>query len=241
MTEAFEIIGTAVESGVLITADHASNHVPAEIDLGIPEDWLGDHIAYDIGTAAIARLLTEKRGCTGLLGGVSRLVVDYNRDPDDAVLIPVESDGVAIPGNVIDDEERVRRIAHYHEPYHDVLSGMVGRLRPALILSLHSFTPELRSRPVDRPWDIGVLYNRYEHASKLAIAYLRETEGLHVGDQEPYSGKELNATMDRHAELLHKPYFGVEIRQDLIADEAGQQRFAAILDRCLTAVLSGLA
>ena len=50
-----------------------------------------------------------------------------------------------------------------------------------------------------------------------------------MGDNEPYSGKQLNATMDRHAEARGIPYLTLEIRQDQIATEAGQARWATLV------------
>jgi predicted N-formylglutamate amidohydrolase len=75
-----------------------------------------------------------------------------------------------------------------------------------------------------------VLYNQDDRAARLAIPLL-QAEGLIVGDQQPYSGKLLNATMNRHAEAHGRPYFGIEIRQDLIGDEAGQAEWAERLAR----------
>ena len=112
---------------------------------------------------------------------------------------------------------------------------------PALIVSLHSFTPSLASRPEEqRPWHCGVLYNADDRASRLAIPLLAG-EGLIVGDQQPYSGTLLNATMNRHAEGHGRPYLGVEVRQDLIADETGQEEWAERLVRIAGAVAAKLA
>ena len=105
---------------------------------------------------------------------------------------------------------------------------------PALILSLHSFTPRLASDPGEaRPWHIGVLYNQDDRAARLALPILRAQSGLCVGDQQPYSGRELNYTMDRHAEAEGRPHLGVEVRQDLIAKATGQAEWAERLaDLC---------
>ena len=84
------------------------------------------------------------------------------------------------------------------------------------------------------------MYNFDETASKLAVRFLEE-ENLIVGDQKPYSGKELNATMNRQAEAIGQPYFGVELRQDLISNEIGQRHFAEILLRTCEKVRTGLA
>ncbi|MEO9469264.1 N-formylglutamate amidohydrolase [Parasphingorhabdus sp.] len=241
MTKAFEILGTPKEGQVLIVVDHASNHVPDKIDLGISHDFLGDHIAYDIGVAKIAALMTQGNSNIAILGGVSRLVVDLNRYPDEEKVIPAISDGVHITGNQISQIERQKRLDEYFHPYHAEVKKLVSDLKPALILALHSFTPTLRSnRNIDRPWEIGVMYNYFETAAKLAVQYF-EQEGLIAGDQKPYSGKELNATMNRQAEAFNVPYTGVEIRQDLIGDALGQKHFADILLRTCDKIRTGLA
>ncbi len=241
MIEPFEILGVPQKRGVLIVVDHASNHVPADIDLGIDPQFLEDHIAYDIGVANIARYMAEKTGHIAILATVSRLVVDLNRFPDEANVIPPRSDGVEITGNAVDDEERAARLDRFFRPYHDRLARLIQDLDPVLILFLHSFTPKLRSGMMEmRPWEIGVLYNEQETASRLAIQFL-EQEELVVGDQLPYSGKDLHATMKRQAEDIGKAYTEIEIRQDLIAHETGQRRFADILLRISDKIRTGLA
>ena len=124
---------------------------------------------------------------------------------------------------------REARIERFYRPYHAALASLLSEAEPRLIVSLHSFTPTLKSRPEEqRPWECGVLYNADERASRLAIPLLA-AHGLVVGDQQPYSGRLLNATMNLHAEAHGRPYFGLEVRQDLIADEAGQARWAGLV------------
>jgi predicted N-formylglutamate amidohydrolase len=229
MTQAWQIWGEHRRGGIFVVCDHASNHVPNDIDLGIDPVLLQQHIAWDIGVAGVARYLVELSGCAAFLAAYSRLVVDLNRYPDDASAIPVLSDGVDIKGNHLDKAARNARLDRYFHPYHNRLETVLSEHTPSLILSIHSFTPRLETDPLaERPWEIGVLYNEHEAAAMIAIEHL-EGEGLIVGDQLPYSGKLLNATMNRHAEAHDIPYVGVEIRQDLIESEAGQERFAAIL------------
>lgn len=241
MKEVWQILGTPREGGILVVCDHASNHVPANVDLGIDPALLNQHIAYDIGVAGVARFLVELAGHAAFLAVHSRLVVDLNRYPNDASVIPGVSDGIEIAGNQLGDTAKSRRLDQFYHPYHDELERLLHQIPPALILSVHSFTPRLETDPLaERPWEIGILYNEYELAAQLAISHL-EGEGLVVGDQLPYSGKVLNATMNRHAEANSHPYVGVEIRQDLIADEVGQERFAAILDEMAKNVAETLA
>ncbi len=222
----FHILGDPA-APILIVADHASNHVPADIDLGIDPALLSEHVALDIGVAEVAALLVATGNCCAILGGVSRLVIDYNREPDAAALVPVQSDGHEIPVNRgIDIEER---LARFHAPYNEAVAKLAGQAHAPFILSLHSFTRGLRSRPEEvRPWEIGILYNEDDRAARIAIPAL-EAARLVVGDQQPYSGTQLNATMNRHAEAHGRPYLGVEMRQDLVKDVAGQGRFHEIL------------
>jgi predicted N-formylglutamate amidohydrolase len=241
VSETWQILGTPREGGILVVGDHAYNHVPADVELGIDPALLNEHIAYDIGVAGVARYLVELAGHTAFLAANSRLVADLNRYPADASAVPVSSDGREIPGNRLDDQGREERLERYFHPYHQRLQQLLHEKRPSLILSVHSFTPRLKTDPqAERPWEIGVLYNEHDAAANVALVHL-EGEGLIVGDQLPYSGKVLNATMNRHAEANDIPYVGVEIRQDLIADAAGQERFAAILDEMAQFVAERLA
>ncbi|MEP7349036.1 MAG: N-formylglutamate amidohydrolase [Sphingorhabdus sp.] len=229
----YRILGEPEPGAILIVGDHASNHVPPGVLLDIDPALLTDHIAWDIGVAAVAAHMAGQAVFSAFLGNVSRLVTDLNRYPHEPAVIPDHSDGIQIVANRLSDAERETRLSAYYHPYHDRLAQILTEQRPVLILSLHSFTPSLQSRSDEkRPWEIGVLYNEYETASKLAITYL-ETRNLVVGDQLPYSGKHLNATMNRHAEGNAIPYIGIEIRQDMVSSHAGQERFAQILtDMC---------
>lgn len=231
-SEAWRQLGAPRAGGVLLIGDHASNHVPADIELGIDPALLSNHIAIDIGVAEVAALLVEHGAVdAAILGGVSRLVVDCNREEEAPGVLPIASDGHAVPGNALDDAGREARLARFFRPYHDHLAATIAAYRPAMILSLHSFTPVLSAHPDQaRPWHVGVLYNEDNRLAGTAIAAL-EAEGLNVGDQLPYSGKLLNATMNRHAEANGIPYVGIEMRQDLVGDAAGQALFAQRLLR----------
>lgn len=212
--------------GVVCVADHASNHVPAGVELGIEPALLGDHIAIDIGVEGVADRLARRHAIPAHIASVSRLVCDFNRDEDDPSAVPSTSDGQLIPGNIGADV--ADRLARYYRPYHAALGEFIEAARPRLIVALHSFTPTLRTSEAERPWEVALLYNEDDRAARHAIRLLGQ-HGLPVGDNQPYSGKDLNATMNRHAEARGIPYCAVEIRQDQIADEAGQARWALLL------------
>lgn len=230
MSEAFQIIGTPRFGGILVVSDHASNRVPDDVDLGIATDLFDQHIAVDIGVAQVGAIMAQFPGIASFQGNVSRLVCDFNRDEHLPTVVPTASDGHVIPGNALDHAGRELRLAQYFRPYHNALAEILDAMPQALILSLHSFTPQLASSDEPRPWHVGVLYNDDDRAARLAIPIL-EAEGLCVGDQLPYSGRLLNATMNRHAEADGRPYLGIEVRQDLIGDAAGQREWAERLAR----------
>lgn len=230
VSEAFRLLGTPRFGGIMVVSDHASNRVPDDIDLGIDSALLDQHIAVDIGVAGIAERMVERPGIAAFLGNVSRLVCDFNRDEHAPAVIPIASDGHAIPGNALDHAGHEARLARFFRPYHAALADTLDAAPAALILSLHSFTPRLATSDEPRPWQIGVLYNEDDRAARIAIPLL-EAEGLIVGDQEPYSGRLLNATMNRHAEAEGRPYLGVEVRQDQIGTAEGQARWAELLAR----------
>ncbi|QKG71701.1 N-formylglutamate amidohydrolase [Erythrobacter mangrovi] len=212
--------------GLICVADHASNHVPTGIELGIDPALMNEHIALDIGAEGVADRLARRHGIPAHIATVSRLVCDFHRKEDEAAVVPTTSDGYLVAGNIGADVET--RLARYHRPYHDALAEFIGEARPKLIVSIHSFTPQLATSDEERPWEVALLYNQDDRAARHAIRLLGE-HGLTVGDNQPYSGKQLNATMDRHAEAQGIPYCTVEIRQDQIANEAGQSRWAMLL------------
>src|SRR5690606_33460153 len=137
-------------------------------------------------------------------------------------------------------EGRRARVERFWRPYHQAIAARIAAGRPSLIVSLHSFTPRLSARPEEaRPWQVGVLYNQDDRAARCGLAALR-AGGLGTGDNEPYSGKVLNATMNMHAEANAVPYLGLEVRQDLIGDDAGVALWADRLAPVIVAVAEDL-
>ena len=227
-------------TGLLLIADHASARVPDGIDLGVPAAMMAEHVAIDIGVAPLAAALCAALGCPGILANVSRLVIDLNREEDAAGLIPETSDGRPIPGNsALPSEARAGRIARWWRPYHDHIAQAIAATSPKLLISLHSFTPCLATSSDPRPWQIGILYNQDDRAARIALSLLAAA-GVNAGDNLPYSGRLLNATMNRHGEANGIAYLGIEVRQDLIGEAAGVAHWAALLAPVIDTVASAL-
>ncbi|WOK36638.1 N-formylglutamate amidohydrolase [Sphingomonas sp. C3-2] len=218
------------ESGILIIVDHASNHVPEDIDLGVSDSILSDHMAVDIGTWDLCHDIAERLAAPAVLATVSRLVIDLNREKHAPGLIPTQSDGHAIPGNAtLGEDARTGRIARFWDPYHGEVKKLIAQYRPEMLVSLHSFTPALKSDPDQaRPWQIGVLYNEDDRAARQAIPMF-SAAGAETGDNLPYSGKVLNATMNLHGEDGGIAYLGLEVRQDLISTPTGVAKWGEII------------
>jgi predicted N-formylglutamate amidohydrolase len=233
--------GTTGASPLLLIADHASNAVPPGVDLGVDVALLDNHIAVDIGTAALTRALAQTLGAPAIIASVSRLVIDCNRDPLVADVIPVASDGHVIPGNLaLSPAERGLRIDAIHTPYHAAIADQIERHRPELIVSIHSFTPQLATRPNEaRPWPVALLHNEDDRAARRALGWFA-AQAIDAGDNQPYSGRVLNYTMDRHAEANGIPYLGFEIRNDGLGDAAGVAHWAGVLAQAVTHVADRL-
>jgi len=230
------------EAPVLLLCDHASARIPTRLgDLGLSALDRARHIAWDIGAAAVTRHLAHRLGAPALLAGFSRLVIDLNRPPGEATSIPPVSDGSPIPGNQdLAAEEEVRRISALFEPYHSAAADKIAEQKrrgpPPAIIAIHSYTPVMAG--VARPWHAGILWSRDPRLAVPLLGALRALPGLEIGDNQPYSGQELGYTIGRHADRQGLPHVSVEIRQDLVADEAGALRWADILAEALGPILA---
>ena len=221
-----------------VFCDHASNAMPYELEgLGLPKAELERHIAHDIGAAGVARELCGRLGCAGLLAGVSRLVIDLNRDPDHPGLVPVESDGTAIPGNAglgAGDVAGRRRL--FYDPYHAKLAEMLDARPGAFAISVHSFTPHPRTGS-RRALDLGLLAKEDADGGDMesAQAFLAALNpDLVTAVNAPYSAYDLNHTVDAHVIPRGLRHLGIEVRQDHIGTEAGQRVFAKWIHAALT-------
>ncbi len=232
-----EVVAGAVESGVLILCDHASNAVPPDLgDLGLPEAEFRRHIAYDIGAAAVTRSLSRRLGAPAILTRFSRLIIDPNRGRDDPTLVMRLSDGAVIPGNAgVDEAEVQRRIARFYDPYDAAVSAAIHRAlaagHPPVVVTVHSFTPIWRGWP--RPWHVGILWDADSRFARPLLQGLSAEDGLVVGDNEPYDGALAGDTVDRHATVRGLANALIEIRQDLIAADEGAEEWAERFARLL--------
>jgi predicted N-formylglutamate amidohydrolase len=225
-------------SPFLLTSDHYGRAIPHQLgDLGLPSSELARHIAWDIGIAGVARALAAHLDAHLVAQAYSRLVIDCNRPLDAPGSIPRISEATIIPGNEgLTREAAGARRHQVFDPYHRRITEVIDRRLdqgiPTVLVSLHSFTPVYAG--IKRPWHVGTLYHRDSRLPKLLLRGLRALGDLVVGDNEPYAvSDETDYTIPVHGEARGLMNTGIEIRQDLIADQAGEaewaERLAAIL------------
>jgi predicted N-formylglutamate amidohydrolase len=242
---AFELIRPkeSSQSRLIFVCDHASNLLPGAIgDLGLAAALFQTHIAYDIGAAQVTRRLAAAHGAPGVLARWSRLLIDLNRGADDPTIVMKLSDGSIIPGNRdAGPAEVASRVALFHAPYHDAIETEIAHMRARAIvpvlISIHSFTPEMKGRR--RPWEIGILWDRDDRLAKPLLGRFAQA-GFVTGDNEPYSGELENDCMYRHGTMHGLAHVLIEIRQDLIATEAAAEAFAARIGPVIDAALSDM-
>lgn len=214
-----------VSKGIILICDHATNNLPEEYGkLGLSEQELMGHIAYDIGVADLTRLLSDRLELPAVLSNFSRLLIDPNRGEDDPTLVMRLSDGVVIPGNKnVDANEIDRRKENFYKPYHDAIRSTIKNCTnegtAPVILSIHSFTPNWRGQA--RVWHAGVLWDRDPRLAKYLMEALATDRSLIVGDNEPYSGALRNDTLYKHGSMGGFAHALLEIRQDLLSSQNG--------------------
>jgi predicted N-formylglutamate amidohydrolase len=239
---AVEVVNPAGRGRAILVCDHASPRIPRRLGtLGLSEADRRRHVAWDIGTAKLARRLSALLDAPLALSGYSRLVVDCNRPLDEPSAFCTRSEDVDVPGNQrLGEAEKAARAEAFYWPYQDAVHALVetrmGRERLPVMISIHSFTPVFHGRA--RPWHIGVHYRLDRRLAALALDGLSADPDLVVGENEPYPvALDEDYTVPVHAELRGLAYVLFEVRQDLIGDDAGVALWAGRLGGLLARAL----
>jgi predicted N-formylglutamate amidohydrolase len=226
----------------VITCEHASNEVPPPLAVSASDrGFLRSHWGWDIGAEEVAREVADRTGAMAVFARFSRLVCDLNRPPEHPTWILTEIDGRPISFNRdLDLRERERRRRVCHRAYHGAVDGVLARCcdgapSKPLLLSVHSFTPELYGEI--RRMEIGVLFSDHEDLARR-MAELLAAEGFRTALNEPYSGLDgLAYAAQVHGRAHAVPFLELEIRQDLIATAEEAKAIAARVSRALLRLL----
>ena len=222
----------------VLVCEHASNYMPARYRrLGLPEQELSRHIAWDIGAAELTRQLATRLDAVAFLAGASRLLVDCNRPLDSPSLIPEISE-IPIPGNRnIGSAEKRERVRTWFEPLHTAIARLLderkARRQPAAVIGVHSFTPVLAG--VRRPMNAGVLFGNSSAFGRAVLSDLRQETHLTLAENAPYKIDNDDWTIPHHADSRGLPGLLLEIRHDGLESAGDVKRWADSVSRALSA------
>jgi predicted N-formylglutamate amidohydrolase len=228
-SQAFELVEGAAEPGIVLTCEHASQHMPATHALTGEDARLRDtHWAYDLGARELTLACAEELGATAVLASFSRLLVDPNREEDHPDLFRRTAEGHPVRLNAnLTHADRAQRLAQYYGPFHTAVRQCITATRPALLFSIHSFTPLYEGVP--RIVQLGVLFNREEALAHVFGAELAR-RGFSSQANEPWSGKAgLIYSAESHAYAAGARPLELEVRQDLACDPAYRARLVPAL------------
>ena len=232
-------------SPFVLVCDHASNRIPAQYgDLGLTLAQRVMHVAWDPGALSVCHELVDLLDAPLVHSTVSRLIIDCNRETDSDELIRTLSETTVISANIgLAPEERARRIACYHAPFHGAIETLLDRRAaeglPTVLVCMHSFTPIYLGVP--RPWPIGVIHGHDTGFTRTLFDALKgEDADLDVGWNEPYAALNgVTLTLEKHGDGRGLEATMIEIRNDEILEPAGVAFWAARLARCLTQAHEG--
>ncbi len=229
---AVSVENAAAAGDVLLVCEHASRTLPQRAgDLGLSEEALSSHIAWDPGALDLARMLSRSLDATLVAQRFSRLIYDCNRPPESPAAMPEKSEIYDIPGNHdLDVAERYARTAALYIPFHDRIDTIIAERKAAgrrtVLVTVHSFTPVYMGR--HREVEVGILH---DEDSRLADAMLAAAgTAFRVERNEPYGPQDgVTHTLRLHGLPSGLANVMIEVRNDLLKDEAGKQAMASYL------------
>lgn len=236
-----EIVNEASDSKVVLVCEHAGREIPAALgNLGVQEEDMQRHIAYDVGAADVAIKMADILDAPLLLQPYSRLVVDCNRPVDAHDAIPESSDGTEIPGNRnLTISARQMRFDEIFTPFHQAVSAILEQIERQAVFAIHSFTPVLGKE--ERPWDLAFLFRKDQATSaKLAAAVRRLDPSATIGMNVPYAiDDKSDWFVPHHGEGRGLAHSLIEIRNDHLNSDQSCRSWAALLSGAIKEFLAG--
>lgn len=243
--DAFDIQNENGDSPYLLLVEHARNSVPEALNnLGLSDEDIGKHIAWDIGIEDVSRTLSDTLNAPAIYGTYSRLLAEINRPVDHPDLFREIYDEIEIPGNMnLSDVDKELRIQQIYEPYHKAAKQLaidhiekVGKDN-LMVIGMHSCTPQLSDGKL-RPWHVGM--STYDSEPLMtAIAERLSKKGYNVGVHEPYNLKDYPGVgIDLYGRSHGAQNILIEIRQDLIDSKDKARLWAQTMSDIFTDITS---
>ena len=235
----------AGKSDIVLICEHGGNAFPASLNrLGLSEQDVTRHFAWDIGALDVAKGLSNIIDATLIHQIYSRLICDCNRKPTVSSFIPEFGEELIVPGNRnVSEAEQRARIKEIWHPFHDYIAALLTKRardgRTSIVISMHSFTPVFREQR--RVVEIGILCDRDRRLSDKLYRHLQPILGAGVALNVPYfMSRETDFTIPVHGEERGLLCTEIEIRNDLIADFSGAEKWALLLAEAISTSLYAL-
>ena len=233
-----EIVRRDGKSPILLICEHASNRIPASLrGLGLKQETLFSHAAWDPGALATSMILSDLLDATLVFQRFSRLVYDCNRPPESPTAMPERSEVHEIPGNRdLDQAAKQARVESIYLPFHRAVDTQIALRKAAgrdtVVVTMHSFTPIFHGKP--RAVELGLLHDT---DSRLADRMLEVAAGVpqyRTERNEPYGPQDgVTHTLQLHGIKNGLENVMIEMRNDVISDDDGQIRMARYLAKLL--------
>ncbi len=237
--EVVDVRHHSATSSIVIVCEHASPHIPVALDnLGVVESARKSHVAWDPGALSVAEAMAARLKATLVTAKISRLVYDCNRPPDALDAMPARSEVVEVPGNLnLSAAQKTQRVAAYYDPFRAAVAQTIAEQTDPVLITVHSFTPIYDGER--REVEIGVLHDT---DARLADAILDAADtSLIVRRNEPYGPADgVTHTLKEHALPGGHLNVMLEVRNDLISEDATQLRMADTLSTWVTRALAAL-
>jgi predicted N-formylglutamate amidohydrolase len=225
---AFILLNESGTSPYVLVCEHANNALPKELgNLGLGMEDLQKHIAWDIGAEGVSRLLSRLLDAPLALQRYSRLAYDCNRPPESEGAMPELSETTVVPGNKsLSPADKMRRVDAIYRPFHNGLAHVLDQRacagKPTSLVTIHSFTKTYKGK--DRAVELGILFDR---DARIADKLIKGFPNIDARLNEPYGPKDgVMHTINLHAAPRGLKSVMIEIRNDLIANERGQNEWA---------------
>ncbi len=229
------------ESAVLLVCEHASRFIPEGLaNLGLDQAAAQSHIAWDPGALALAERISDALDATLIAQKISRLVYDCNRPPESDQAIRAESEIYNIPGNTeLSAAQREERADYIYRPFQKALCEAVKTRARTVLVTIHSFTPVYNDKP--RAVEVGILHDSDSRLANAMLSAAAKSPTFKVERNAPYGPEDgVTHTLAEHALPRGLLNVMIEVRNDLLADDAGIEAVATWLEGLLTSALNEL-
>jgi predicted N-formylglutamate amidohydrolase len=195
---------------LIITCEHAGNQVPESYNhlFADAKDVLNSHRGWDPGALEIARFLAVEYSTPLFICETTRLLIEPNRSLHSHQLYSEYSQKLF-------ETDHDFILQQYYYPHRNGVEDVISKVsKPALHLSIHSFTPVLNG--ATRMVDVGILYDpdrkgESDFCKKLFDGLEQALPQLAIKLNEPYKGTDDGFTTYLRTKFDDHEYLGIEI------------------------------